>query len=228
MKFTLGWLKDHLDTAAPLDRIIALSGIADLRTIAMEGETLSIGAAATHRALIASPVVTTHLPDLAAIWQRVANPRVRAVGTIGGNLMSGLRHYDAAPALLALGAVARVMTPDGVTHIVPLVDALARTDFVLLALRVPNAARKTLVAERSLHPIVSVYRATSREDGTMRFAFGCAYDRPCAIALPAHAGAADINAALATLPPPIADDAASSVYRRRIIGVLACRLAAQP
>ena len=221
-------LIDRLKSAAPLDRLVALAGISDLQAITMQGETLSIGAAATHRALIASPVVATHLPDLATIWRRVANPRVRAVGTIGGNLMAGQRHYDAAPAFLALGArsfdhdagrrdpercAARRAAPEPIS-------CCSRS-----ACRRPRA-RHWSPSEAYTRSSLSIARARAT---TAR----CALQSGAPTIAPARSQCRPApwqptsSRPLAALPPPIDDDVGSSVYRRRMIGVLACRLAAQ-
>ena len=52
-----------------------------------------------------------HIPDLATLWREIANPRVRHTGTVGGNIMSRQPHYDAMPALMALGATATIADP---------------------------------------------------------------------------------------------------------------------
>ena len=218
-------LIDRLKGGEPLDRLVALAGIDELRAISCEGDTLSIGAGVTHGALIASPLVATHLPDLCRIWRQIANPRIRATGTIGGNLMARQRHYDAAPALLALGAEARVAKPDGTMSTKPLVDVLDAADLLLLAVRVPAAACQRLAADRSLHPMISVYLAMSSLQA-MRLVIGCAYARPVAIDLPG-ADASAFARAIDALPPPIDDDLAGGAYRRRMADVLGRRLLEQ-
>ena len=218
-------LIDRLKGGEPLDRLVALAGIAELRAISLEDGALSIGAGVTHGALIASPLVATRLPDLCAIWRRIANPRVRATGTIGGNLMARQRHYDAAPALLALRAEARVAHSDGTMSTMQVEDVLDAADLLLLAVRVPAAARQRLAADRSLHPVISVYLATSSSPA-MRLVIGCAHARPVAIDLPG-ADPSTFAQALAALPPPIDDDLASGAYRRRMADVLGRRLLEQ-
>ena len=63
-----------------------------------------IGATVTHRELERSPLVLDRLPALAAMARRVANIRVRSVGTLGGNLCFSDPHSDPATFLLALDA----------------------------------------------------------------------------------------------------------------------------
>src|SRR5476649_2491832 len=101
-------LIDRLKGGESADRIIHLAGVRELSGIRRDGDAISIGALTTHAQLAHSAMLADVLPDFPAIWRTIANPRVRFVGTLGGNLMSAAPHYDAWPALLALGADALV------------------------------------------------------------------------------------------------------------------------
>src|SRR4030095_11913980 len=70
--------------------------------------SLVIGSTITHRAIERSTVVKQNLPVLAEMATHVANVRVRATGTLGGNLCFAEPHSDPATLLLALGAKAHV------------------------------------------------------------------------------------------------------------------------
>src|SRR5574341_874855 len=74
---------------------------------------LYAGGTATHRAIERSPVVKQHLPVLAEMETQVANLRVRASGTLGGNLCFAEPHSDPATLLVALGARALVQGNSG-------------------------------------------------------------------------------------------------------------------
>ena len=65
------------------ERLVALSGIAELRYIRREGESLEIGGATTHRAIAEDPQVFSGLASLAG---RIGDPAVRSRGTIGGSI----------------------------------------------------------------------------------------------------------------------------------------------
>jgi len=93
---------------AAYGHLIDIRGIDELAGIRAENGTLVIGAAATHRELERSPLVRAELPALAAMERRVANVRVRNVGTLGGNLCFSDPHSDPATFLLALEAEAEV------------------------------------------------------------------------------------------------------------------------
>ena len=79
----------------------AIPGLADIVALP---DRLRIGALATHREVGRSGAVRVHAPALAATASRIANPRVRAMGTVGGNLCFAEPHSDLATLLLCLEA----------------------------------------------------------------------------------------------------------------------------
>jgi carbon-monoxide dehydrogenase medium subunit len=91
---------------AAYGHLISISGIPALRGIRADNVSLVIGAGSTHREIETSPVVLELMPALAAMERRVANIRVRNVGTLGGNLCFSDPHSDPATFLLALDAEA--------------------------------------------------------------------------------------------------------------------------
>jgi carbon-monoxide dehydrogenase medium subunit len=89
---------------AAFPNLVDLKGIAELRLLEERDGKLCIGAGVTHRELESSPVVHDRFPALAEMESRVANIRVRSVGTLGGNLCFSDPHSDPATFLLASGA----------------------------------------------------------------------------------------------------------------------------
>lgn len=87
-----------------LKRVEALGRIATNE----EAGAVEIGAAVTHRRIAEHPGVRRHLPVLAQAAGRVGNARVRATGTIGGNLCFAEPRSDLACVLTALRATAEV------------------------------------------------------------------------------------------------------------------------
>ncbi len=65
---------------------------------------LRIGAGARHRDIELSPVVRKHYPLLHETFRKVAQPRIRNMGTIGGNLAAGDPLTDPGASLIALDA----------------------------------------------------------------------------------------------------------------------------
>jgi len=96
------------------EHLIDVKTISDLNKIELKNGSLVIGSTATHRAIERSPVVKENLPVLAQMETKVANVRVRASGTLGGNLCFAEPHSDPATLLLALGARAHVQGKTGI------------------------------------------------------------------------------------------------------------------
>ena len=88
--------------------LVDVKGIPELGTLDWDGTAMRIGAAVTHRKIERSKEVARRLPLLQEAETHVANVRVRNVGTLGGNLAFGDPHSDAATALLAHDARARI------------------------------------------------------------------------------------------------------------------------
>ena len=65
---------------------------------------LRIGAGARHRDIELSPIVKRHYPLLHETFRKVAQPRIRNMGTVGGNLAAGDPLTDPGASLIALDA----------------------------------------------------------------------------------------------------------------------------
>ena len=84
--------------------LVDLKTIPGLDQVEAENGALRIGALATHLSIERSRLVRERLPVLVDLEKRVANVRVRATGTLGGNLCFGEPHSDPATLLLCLDA----------------------------------------------------------------------------------------------------------------------------
>ena len=230
-------LIDRLKSGVPVTRVVALSGVDELKAIRREADDLVIGALATHHAIATSDVGAAALPDLPGLWRGVANPRIRFTGTIGGNLASALPHYDGWPAVLALGGHAVLAQPGGEPPIVEQAGPADLRGALLLSIRIPvGPETRHLLADRSLHPTLSVYLGAKANGGVLRsarIAVGCAFPQARAAELPVAgipisevgSRAADLAAAAtAVLGEPRSDGLASGSYRARTIAVLTRRL----
>ncbi len=69
--------------------LVDLGGIAALRGIKKTGSNIVIGAMTTQHDLLASALVTRNLPILHETALLIADPQVRYVGTLGGNVANG-------------------------------------------------------------------------------------------------------------------------------------------
>ena len=90
-----------------LGRVDALQGIE-----ARDG-SLEIGAMTTQETLIRSGVVAERCPILIEAAEMIADPQVRARGTLGGNVANGDPGNDMPAVMQCLGAVYVIQGPDG-------------------------------------------------------------------------------------------------------------------
>jgi len=95
------------------EHLVDVKTISGLDRIEIQNSTVVIGATATHREIERSAMVRQHLPVVAEMEAHVANVRVRASGTLGGNLGFAEPHSDPATLLLALGANVHVQGKNG-------------------------------------------------------------------------------------------------------------------
>ncbi len=95
------------------EHLVDAKTIPGLNEIEEKNGAVVVGAAATHRAIEQSAAVRRNLPAFAAMETEVANVRVRATGTLGGNLCFAEPHSDPATLLLAFGAKANVQGKSG-------------------------------------------------------------------------------------------------------------------
>ncbi|TDR93025.1 FAD binding domain-containing protein [Enterovirga rhinocerotis] len=84
--------------------LVDLNGLAELRGIKLEGDTLIIGALSRHHEVANSDVVKQAIPVLAEMVGTIGDPAVRHRGTIGGSLANNDPSADYAAAAMALGA----------------------------------------------------------------------------------------------------------------------------
>jgi carbon-monoxide dehydrogenase medium subunit len=84
--------------------IIDLAKVAGLDAIRRQGNSLSIGAMATHAAVAESAEVAAAVPKLRDVAEGIGDPQVRNRGTIGGSLANNDPAADYPAAVLALGA----------------------------------------------------------------------------------------------------------------------------
>ncbi len=88
--------------------LVDLGGVADLKFIRADGGDIVIGAMTTQHDLIASDLLSSKIPILRETALAVADPQVRYVGTLGGNVANGDPGNDMPAVMLCLGAVYEV------------------------------------------------------------------------------------------------------------------------
>lgn len=96
------------------ERVVALSRIAELRSVDVLDDRVLIGASVTHSALAKAISGVAGLEGLGAAATGAANPAIRRVATVGGNLCAtDFAAADLVPALLALDAEVELALADG-------------------------------------------------------------------------------------------------------------------
>jgi carbon-monoxide dehydrogenase medium subunit len=121
--------------------------LVDVKRVASLGEVeavdgvVRIGATVSHRMVERSALVRAHCPLVADVARHVANARVRAAGTVGGNLAFADPHSDLATLFLVFDARVGLRGPEGARE-VPLdgfvlgpYETVRRDDEILTAVR---------------------------------------------------------------------------------------------
>ncbi len=129
------------------DHLIDLKGVEALRGISEAGGALQIGAMTTQAEIIASARLAEACPILREAAELIADPQVRACGTVGGNVANGDPGNDMPAVMMCLDASYLLHGPDG-ERSVPVRDfykgtfetALADGE-VLSAIRIPIPPR---------------------------------------------------------------------------------------
>lgn len=105
-----------LRLAAPA-HLVDLGGIGALRGIRRDGDHIVIGATTTQHDLLASNLIAETLPVLHEAAVLIADPQVRYMGTIGGNVANGDPGNDMPAVMMALGAAYRLEGEGGAREV---------------------------------------------------------------------------------------------------------------
>ncbi|SAL18898.1 FAD-binding molybdopterin dehydrogenase [Caballeronia telluris] len=222
-----------------LGDVLFIGNVDELKTIAHDAQSLTIGAAASLEDAYAA--LAADYPELAELWTRFASLPIRNAGTLGGNVANGSPIGDSMPALIALDAQVVLQHADK-TRTLPLdafylgyqKTALAAGEFVA-AIRVPRPSadlrfRTYKVSKRYDQDISAVCAAFavrlsgSRVTGA-RIAFGGMAATPKrapaaeAALIDREWGEASVREAMAALDAdfqPLTDMRASSAYRSKV------------
>ena len=233
-------LKMHL---AEYDYLIDLKRISELCTIELRQDHLAIGAMATHAAIARNPEIQREAPALSALCGSIAKPRVRASGTIGGNLCFAEPTADPPTLLAALDAKLYLASTRGErcvpasTFVKGPLETARADDEILLRIEIPQG-RQTARYVRQLNGHRSLVGAAAfvpREaDAVPSVWLGCVALRP--VSLPntestiSNSGdAIDLDKLRKAIAEDIAvldvsgDGDASAEYRRHIASIVTRR-----
>lgn len=208
--------------------LVDLKRVGGLDGIHRDGSELVIGAGVTHDQLARDQLVGHLAPLLSQVEATVGNARVRAQGTIGGNLCFAEPRSDVATALIALDASVGLLGPEGARR-------LSVQDFVLGAYWTDRAAEELLVDIRIPLPAAAgayekyqiierptvAVAAVRLPSGRCRVVVGAAAEVPYVAEADSPEGI-DPSAIAAELEP-VADLTGSERYKRHVTEVFLSR-----
>ena len=134
-----------LRLASP-ENLVDLAGIGELKGVRADGNDIVIGAMTTQHELIASNLLADKIPLLRETSLQIADPQVRYLGTLGGNVANGDPGNDMPAVMMCLGASYNLSGKSGERQIAArefyqgtYLTAL-QTGEVLTAVRIPTPA----------------------------------------------------------------------------------------
>jgi aerobic carbon-monoxide dehydrogenase medium subunit len=227
--------------------LIDLAAVKELRGIRAEGGDIVIGAMTTQHELIASELLAARLPIVRETALLIADPQVRYLGTLGGNVANGDPGNDMPALMMCLGAVYMLQGKGGERQIAArdyyqgAYATAAQLDEILTAVRITPPPAGHGYAYEKLKRKVGDY-ATAAASVVLTVANGAV--TTCAIgltnvadtALFARAAAqavigskldkatlARASVAAEAIASPAADGRGSAEYRRKMAGVMTAR-----
>jgi carbon-monoxide dehydrogenase medium subunit len=163
------------------ERVVALSRIAELKSIEISVDRVSVGASVTHAVLAAAHGQLKGFEGLCAAASGAANPAIRRVATVGGNLCAtDFAAADLVPALLALEAEVELALADG-RRILPISTFLeqrsellksALLTRVIVARDITASAHIRLPLRKAGDYPVAIVSVTRDAKGALRIAVG--------------------------------------------------------
>jgi len=128
------------------EHLIDLRDVEGLGGISHDGGTITIGAMTTQHEALASAALGKHCPILQEASAQIADPQVRYVGTIGGNVANGDPGNDLPAVMQALDASYVLHGPEGEREVPArgfyegAFDTAMAEDELLVAIKVPVPA----------------------------------------------------------------------------------------
>jgi aerobic carbon-monoxide dehydrogenase medium subunit len=95
------------------EHLIDLAGISGLKGIRQENDQIVIGAMTTQHEMIGSSLLTETLPIIRETSLLIADPQIRYVGTLGGNVANGDPGNDMPALMMCLDAKYQLAGSDG-------------------------------------------------------------------------------------------------------------------
>jgi aerobic carbon-monoxide dehydrogenase medium subunit len=227
--------------------LIDLAGVTELKGVRLEGGEIVIGAMTTQHEIIGNDLLAQHAPILRETAEVIADPQVRYLGTIGGNVANGDPGNDMPALMMTLGATYVLRGAGGERRV-------AARDYYVSPYETAAEPGEVLAAIRVLLPPVGhgwAYEKLKRKVGDYATAAAAVIltvsggkIASCAISLTNVAGTALFAADAATsvvgtaldkptlaraaaaataIAEPAADGRGSAEYRAKMAGVMTAR-----
>lgn len=205
------------------DALVDLKRISELNGIREEDGCIAIGSATTHLRVHSDELVGRRLPMLASVESAVGNARVRAQGTVGGNLCFAEPKSDLAAALVALDATVRLVSPRGEREltvqdfVLGAYETDKEPDELLTAVRVPTGEHRRAVYlkyQTMERPTVGVAIVDDLDRQRCRVVLGAVSENPVVVdcASPLEIDPASVTEGI----EPIEDLTGSERYKRHV------------
>jgi carbon-monoxide dehydrogenase medium subunit len=129
--------------------IVDIGEIAELRGIALTGDTVRIGALTRHVDLLRSPEISAHAPLLTEAIAHVAHPAIRNRGTIGGSLAHSDPASELPACMVALDATIIVRGKAGERRVAArdfftgIYETVLSAQELLVAVELPVASKRS-------------------------------------------------------------------------------------
>lgn len=232
--------------------LVALSELGELCEIRRDDGRVRIGAGVTVGHFLKHPLLKEQADIVRQSAAKFANPMIRNLATVGGNLASASPAADLAPPLLALGAQVELSSKQG-TRVLPLEDffvgprktarradeLITRLDWQTRAPHTGSAFYKLGLRQADAISIISVALLLERDGDrcrTARIALGAVAPRPMrahraeAVLVGQPITDATISEAARLASEechPIDDLRGTATYRRRMVAVYVRRMLSQ-
>jgi carbon-monoxide dehydrogenase medium subunit len=97
----------------PTETLLDITALSDLRYVRREGDSIALGALATHNDVMASAVCVERVLPLAQACSEVGAPQIRTRATVAGNLITASPANDTITPLMALDASVVLASREG-------------------------------------------------------------------------------------------------------------------
>ncbi len=108
----------------PVDAVVDISNIPELKKISINSGALTIGSAVTLSEIIHSDLIKNNAAILSDAARQIAGLQIRNVATLGGNVVNASPAADMVPPLLVLDCMVMIINSDEEIREIPLKNLL--------------------------------------------------------------------------------------------------------